>query len=253
MDNWNAALQKISTKSAYCKVIHADDWLFPECLSSMVQIGEQYSTAGIIGAYSQWGQRVACDGLTYPTHIISGHEICRQALMRNLYPFLSPSALMIRSSLIRNRDPFYPGPNLESDVDVLYELLKQHDFGFVHQVLTHVRRHDSSATATLARPLNTLLPQKLRLLNRHGPDFLSKDEYHQEVKFQLKKYYKFLAKAISKKKNKDFWIFHKNAMNEFGFPLSSIRLRIFWILHNINKIKNQIENFQITRLTRSKN
>lgn len=30
--NWNAALQKISGNSKYCKEVHADDWLVPECL-----------------------------------------------------------------------------------------------------------------------------------------------------------------------------------------------------------------------------
>ncbi|MEJ2116160.1 MAG: hypothetical protein P8X88_09005, partial [Gammaproteobacteria bacterium] len=197
--------------------------------------------------------RVACDGLAYSTKVISGHEICRKTLMRSTYPFLSPSALLIRAFLIHNRDPFYPGPNLEADVDVLYELLKQHDFAFVPQVLTFVRRHDASATATLAKPLNTLLPQRLVLLRKHGPEFLTKDEYYQEIKFQLKKYYKFLAKSIYKNKNKDFWIFHKNAMQKSGFPLSPIRLHIFWILHNIDKVKNRIEKFLINRLIRSKN
>ncbi|MEJ2116072.1 MAG: glycosyltransferase family A protein, partial [Gammaproteobacteria bacterium] len=42
MDNWNAALQNISPESVYCKIVHADDKLFSECLASMVQIGEQY-------------------------------------------------------------------------------------------------------------------------------------------------------------------------------------------------------------------
>lgn len=253
MDNWNAALQKISPKSAYCKVIHADDWLFPECLTSMVQIGEQHSTAGIIGAYTQWGRRVACDGLAYSTQVISGHEICRQTLMRRTYPFLSPSTLMIRASLIHNRDPFYPGSNLEADVDVLYKLLKQHDFAFVPQVLSFVRRHDSSATARLAQPLNTLLPQRLGLLIKHGPSFLTEDEYKQEVILQLRKYYQFLAKSISKRRDKDFWTFHNDAMRKLGYPLSPLRLRIFWLLHYSNNIKNRIEKFQISRVVPPRN
>ncbi len=253
MDNWNAALQKISPNSVYCKVVHADDWLFPKCLASMVDLGEQHPTASIIGAYTQWGRRVACDGLPYPTQLISGREVCRQTLMRRTYPFLSPSALMIRAELIHNRDPFYPGPNLEADVDVLYELLKQYDFGFVPQILSFIRRHDSSATARLAAPLNTLLPQRLGLLIKHGPDFLSKDEYKEQVNLQLRKYYQFLAMSISKKCNKDFWTYHKDTLEKLGYPLSAIRLRIFWIFNLLNILKKRVEKIQISKMVKSRN
>jgi len=253
MDNWNAALQKISLTSAYCKVVHADDWLFPECITLMVQIGEQHSTAGIIGAYTLWGQRVACDGLPYPTNLISGREVCRQTLMRLTYPFLSPSALMIRATLIRSRDPFYPGPNIEADVDVLYELLKRHDFGFIPQVLSFVRRHSSSTTAKLAKPLNTLLPQRLKLLLKYGPVYLNENEFQKEIGVQLNRYYQFLAKSIFKNQSEDFWTFHKDAMRKLDYPLSPLRLRVFWLLHYLIKLKKRVGESLITRLLRSRN
>lgn len=171
--------------------------------------------------------------------------------MRLTYPFLSPSVLMIRANLIRSRDPFYPGANLEADVDVMYELLKHHDFGFVPQVLSFVRRHDTSATSMLAKPLNTLLPQNLELLVKHGPDFLTKEEFQQEIRFQFRKYYQFLGKSIFKNQHEDFWIYHKDAMRKLGYPLSPLRLYIFWLLHCLDKAKKRIKKFQINRLIRS--
>jgi len=172
-------------------------------------------------------------------------------LMRRTYPFLSPSALMIRANLIRSRDPFYQGPSLEADVDVMYELLKHHDFGFVPQVLSFVRRHDSSATSMLAKPLNTLLPQNLGLLVKHGPNFLSKEEFQQETRTRYRKYYQFLGKSIFKNQHEDFWIYHKDAMRELGHPMSALQLYIFWLMHCLNNVKKRIEKFQITRLIRS--
>ncbi|HID65334.1 MAG TPA: glycosyltransferase family 2 protein, partial [Anaerolineae bacterium] len=38
--NWNHAMRQISPESKYCKVVHADDWLFPECLARMVEVAE---------------------------------------------------------------------------------------------------------------------------------------------------------------------------------------------------------------------
>ena len=40
--NWNHALRQISPESKYCKIVHADDWLFPECIERMVAVSEQH-------------------------------------------------------------------------------------------------------------------------------------------------------------------------------------------------------------------
>ena len=49
--NFNQALRRISLASKYCKVVFADDWIFPECLERMVGVAEQHSSIGIVGAY----------------------------------------------------------------------------------------------------------------------------------------------------------------------------------------------------------
>ena len=38
--HYNRALQLISGKSKYCKMVQADDWIFPECLSKMTALAE---------------------------------------------------------------------------------------------------------------------------------------------------------------------------------------------------------------------
>src|SRR5690554_7710345 len=39
--NWNRALRQIAPGTLYCKVLHADDRLFAECLSRMVEVLER--------------------------------------------------------------------------------------------------------------------------------------------------------------------------------------------------------------------
>jgi len=36
--NHNIAFRQISPESKYCKVVHADDWLFPDCIARMVNV-----------------------------------------------------------------------------------------------------------------------------------------------------------------------------------------------------------------------
>src|ERR1039458_8021732 len=40
--NFNIALRQISSTSKYCKIVLADDWIFPECVERMVASMEQY-------------------------------------------------------------------------------------------------------------------------------------------------------------------------------------------------------------------
>src|ERR1044071_7298806 len=42
MANHNRALRAISPDSKYCKMVFADDWIFPECLERMVAVAEQH-------------------------------------------------------------------------------------------------------------------------------------------------------------------------------------------------------------------
>ena len=38
IENHNIALRQISPASKYCKVVFADDWLFPRCIEEMVRV-----------------------------------------------------------------------------------------------------------------------------------------------------------------------------------------------------------------------
>ncbi|MGE4055219.1 MAG: glycosyltransferase family 2 protein, partial [Vicinamibacterales bacterium] len=49
--NHNIALSLISRESRYCKVLQADDWLYPECLDRMVALAEANPSVGVVIAY----------------------------------------------------------------------------------------------------------------------------------------------------------------------------------------------------------
>lgn len=240
MENWNHAVRQISPASEYCKIVHADDWLLPECLTAMLEVATAHPSAGIVSAYAQWGASIGCTGMPHPDTLIPGRELARLVLLKKTYPFLSPSCLLIRSDLIRERDPFYPGTDLHADVQVLYELLKTCDFGFVHQVLTYIRKHEDSETATQAAPLNTLINQNLNLLIRYGPEFLQPDEHRGRVEDALARYYRFLAKNLLADRDQAFWDYHRAGLQSLGMPLSRFRLRIMWMLVLGNRVLKKV-------------
>ena len=71
VQNYNFALSCISPSSKYCKMVQADDWLFPDCVKSMVELAEAHPTVGIVAAYELEGDEVRLDGLPYPSPEVS--------------------------------------------------------------------------------------------------------------------------------------------------------------------------------------
>jgi glycosyltransferase involved in cell wall biosynthesis len=241
MQNWNHSLRQISHQSKYCKVVHADDWLFPDCLAEMVAIAEQNPRVGLVGAYGLENSKVVCgNGLPYPSSVMRGHEVCRLTLLKQTYPFLRPTCLLIRSDLIQNRNPFYNEHIIHADVEVCYELLKNCDFGFVHQVLTFIRWHEDSVTLSFEKPWNKSILWNIDLLLKFGKDYLDRGEYNDQLNSYLADYYKFLAKAKRKGMEPAFWDYHKNSLDKLGLNFSNWKLRAARMLNFIGIVSNYL-------------
>src|SRR5262249_54941250 len=54
IENHNRAFRSIAAESEWCKIVQADDWLRPQCLELMVEVGESSETIGIVSAYRLW-------------------------------------------------------------------------------------------------------------------------------------------------------------------------------------------------------
>jgi glycosyltransferase involved in cell wall biosynthesis len=224
IQNWNHAMRQISTQSKYCKVVHADDWLFPDCVEKMVHLAENNPSVGIVGAYALRGDHVWLDGLPYPSTVVPGRELCRQTLMQwGHYVFGSPTSILMRSNDVRKRHDFYNELNFHADWEVCYELLKDQDFGFIHQVLTYTRQHAESGTAFATR-YNTLRPGSLTIFLRYGPFYLSNDEYQHYLRRRMKNYYRDLARGVLQLRGPTFWRYHVRELQKIGYRISAFRL-----------------------------
>jgi len=212
--NHNSALRQISPQSKYCKLVFADDWIFPECIEWMVAVAEQFPSVGIVGAYVLQGQEVRCAGLPYQTKKFDGREICRQHLLNRLYVFESANAVLYRSELIRERAAFYNEKNIHADTEACFALLKTSDFGFVHQILTYTRVRQESLRS-LSSDLQTHFPGTLQVLLVHGRDYLTEKEFDRLFRRHISSYYKFLGKCLLLGQSKNL-SYHKKKLAELG-------------------------------------
>jgi len=238
IQNWNNALRQISPESKYCKVVHADDLLFPECLSRMVALAEAHPSIGIVGAYALIGRRVQLNGIPYPTHVVTGKDVCRAALLGQLKVFGSPTALLYRGDYIRNQQAFYEESELHADREVCYRVLRDSDFGFVHQVLTYTRVHAESITRSTALRLYTFRVADLYVLRKYGPVYLSEAEYDRRYNEELVEYYQLLARNLLRRGNREFWEYHKTRLREIGQPLEAGRLVWAFLGHIVDRLLN---------------
>ena len=200
LQNWNHALRQIGPESKYCKVVHADDILFPECLARMVELSEQHPSVGLVAAYRLKGAEVDLDRLIpYPVTVVSGRDVCRASLTGAPYVFGTPTSVLMRSDLVRAREAFYNEGNLHADTEACYDVLQESDFGFVHQVLTYTREHEEAMTSFATRT-RTPIAGRLVLFAKYGPVFLDRDDYEYRLAARIARYAYFLLRMTAKAK-----------------------------------------------------
>jgi glycosyltransferase involved in cell wall biosynthesis len=221
VQNYNFALSCVSHGSRYCKMVQADDWIFPDCLRSMVEAAEAHPTAGVVGAYALVGEAVEMNGLPYPSPEVSGRDVCRLFLLKDKYLFGTPTSLLMRSDVVRSRVPFYDERFAPfEDAHACFDILRSWNFGFVHQVLTFSRRDNDSILLKI-QPFGGFLFSRFALVVAHGRDYLSEEEYTRCVKEAARPYFTYLAKyaCALHPAGREFWKFHRKGLESINYSL----------------------------------
>ena len=225
----NRAFGLISEDSTYCKVVSADDWIYPECLEKMVDLAERHPSVGIVGSYQLSGGDgiwyVRNVGLPYSQTVISGREICRAHMLGVLRVLGNPTSVLYRSDLMRNTDRFFPNPTQEADISACLKHLRYADFGFVHQILAHERIHGPRAT-TASLEMNAYVSAEISDCQEYGEWYLAKQECDARINQLLGRYYAYLSASALKFKKKEFWDYHIKRLHDLGFELDTWRLSV---------------------------
>jgi len=219
LGNWNHALRQISAASKYCKVVHADDFLYRDCIKEMVAVAEQHPEVGIVGAYRMNESTVDLVGIPKDASVVSGREICRWRLLGGPYLFGSPTSLLLRADVVRARSPFYDEVNIHADLESCFDVLRDSDFGFVHQVLTYTRRHNESNT-TFTHRMQTYRLGALWVLKKYGEAFLTEQELRMARAKRWDRYYRFLGRQLIRGRPRKFWRYHRDALHDMGVAFS---------------------------------
>jgi glycosyltransferase involved in cell wall biosynthesis len=231
VDNWNLGLRLVSEETAYCRILHADDYLFPDCLSRMVELGEANPSVIMVSslvliektfAKSDLKKSGVANGELFSgVPVRTGHETARLYLLSELPRTCTPSSLLIRWGPLRRERLLYDastGILSALDRQAFLELLQEGDFGFVDEVLTCAREHPLSMTSRVY--LGVSSAEKLLLLRRFSSLFLTADEYNDTWSRELSLYYQFLGRSVFLLRGFSFWRFHSKRLRQLGCPIS---------------------------------
>ena len=218
VENYNRALRLISPESKYCKIVQADDWIYPECLDEMVALADRHPSVGLVSSYQLAGTSLEGAGLSYENAVVPGRMACRLHLLEGKFLFGSPTSILMRSDLVRKRDLFYSQASIHEDTEACYEILQEYDFGFVHKVLSYSRADNPSIT-TLVRDFNPKGLDKLIIVRKYGPIFLNKEEYGTCLSRAERNYFRGLSKGLFTWRSKKYWDYHRAGLQTIGCPL----------------------------------
>jgi glycosyltransferase involved in cell wall biosynthesis len=227
VQNYNFALTCISPDSKYCKMVQADDLIFPDCVRAMVEVAVANPSAGIVAAYELQGENVRLDGLPYGRTLFEGRYVGRLYFLQGKYLFGTPTSVLMSSEIVRSRNPFYAERYAPfEDGDACLEVLRSSDFGFVHQVLTYTRLENGGMSSRLFPLFGAELFVRLSRLVVHGKDYLLPEEYDRCIKRAEREYFLYLTKAAFRlhREPPEFWEFHRTGLASCNYSLDWKRL-----------------------------
>ena len=110
--------------------------------------------------------------------------------------------MLLRADAIRNRPTFYSEDNLHADTEACFDLLRDSNLGFVHQILTRTRLHHEAVTP-FADKVGTSHYAWLAIQLKFGRHYLEGREHYARLVYLLRRYSVFLIKAAIKLKFRD--------------------------------------------------
>ncbi len=237
VENYNFAVSQISPNSRYCKIVQADDWIYPECLERMIALAESDDSVGIVSSYRLKGGLKLGEGLPSTRSILTGREVCRLHLTTPLFAFGTPTTILYRSEIVRKNSPFYDGRTFFDDSDLCYRILRSWNFGFVHDVLSFSRVDDDSIRGKVL----DFGPDKLERfveLSKFGPIYLQEGEGKEALNRAKSDYYQFLARHVFRETSRAFWKFHQSELTSAGLRLESLLLAKLLCLGLVRLLKD---------------
>ena len=247
--NYNRTMRYISPDAKYCKMVQADDWIYPDALREMVKLMERDPEIAIAGSYQLAGDRVDCRGIycqeaSEPYSIVPGSEACRLYLLNDKYVFGTPNCQIYRADLVRSRPRFYREDTIHADSEICFEVLGNYKFGFIHMILGSARLGNPSLNTTHS-DVHMDFRHAYIIMMKYGRLHLTEDEFAYHSERVRKQHYRWLAYNVVRRRDKKFWEFHEEGFRIAGETFDRRKLLLLqlpragrWFLNPLSTLRS---------------
>lgn len=218
VENYNFALAQIGPRSRYTKIVQADDWLYPRCLEAMTEVADRSPRIGIVSSLYRKGEAVFGEGVPAGTTILPGRAAARLQLLEDRFFLGSPTTVMYRSDVVRARQPFFRLGRYHEDTEAGYEILRDHDFGFVHEPLSYLRVDTASQMGQRASFAPHLV-DRLIIVESYGRDFLTAAEFEVAREEAWANLCELLGAAVLHRRESAFWRYQRRGLATAGLSI----------------------------------
>lgn len=184
--NFNYTTKYISPKAVYFKVVCADDWLFPEYLSSIVPLMEENPQCGISLSFRLDNLKVGCVGLNYyDGPVFNGRKILLSELSGAINITGSETNQLYRIETLKKIESYpeiFSPESYNFDTSLAYDLLHISDLVFEFQVLSYTRRHEGTFTSKYKDRFRTSLNAREFELNRFRKDYPELEDHYKGIR-----------------------------------------------------------------------
>lgn len=222
----NRLYSEVPPASSYCKPLVEGDWIAPDCIESMLGPAEARASIGLVCCYAFDGRFRSDHGFPYPAPFVAGEDAVRFALrtLGEAGTFGSPTTMLFRSNVVRERQPFLDEWNPFSDREVCVEVLQKWDFAFVHQMLALSRVRIVELAGPDAIGTGSVPASDAHLLHRFGPLYLNEQERMQRRARVMSGFYRVLALCNRNHKCNAARAFHLDMLRRMGMRYSRIEV-----------------------------
>ena len=226
--NFNFALAQVSETSSYCKMVLADDWLYPQCLTEMVPLAEDNPSVGIVSSYTVIDKAVWGGGLPVDRECSRDGRSLGRTSSRGSSPMGTNRLSCTARDIVRREAPtFFSEPTVFFDTDAALRILTSHDFGFVHQVLSYLRIHPSSLTSR-TQDYTPIAADSMIALRRHGSSFLDDAELRQRLRPTENWFYEGVGRQrlreLFSTRDDAYWEYQRRCLDAAGMALEPVRV-----------------------------
>ena len=163
--------------------------------------------------------------------------------------FGTPTTLLYRSEAVRARRPFFSEASLHEDTEACYEILRDWDFGFVHQVLSFWRLQEGSISARSAAYNPNALDGYITTC-KYGPEFLEGRELSAALRRARHGFYSGLADAAFRFESGAFWRYQRDGLARAGLRLDRLELARHLLLRGAELALNPLSSLRALRRRR---